>query len=819
MPQPGSLRMILLVLAVIPSLALAALWGVSTAQLVTDWRLQDRHAALAERGIALAADLNTAFQDERRLTSAVLTDGSASLTALREQRNRTDAAVRAFRAGTADDTSGFHTELREALHTTRTELRQLGDIRDAVDDRTATAVVGFDSYTEAIDRNLRLVEALGNVDGGDVSVQARPLTDLMWVDEMISREDAVLAHAWGSDHIDNAERSRVAEWIGVQQYLIADRIEAHLPSADIERFQRLTVQDSWRTKIVMEQTLLQGPVADISTLPRDAAQWRLAMDGLKPELRGLIDSRAADFNTAAADSTRSLLLRMLAASFIGLGAVAVVVALSLWLTGALRKRILALRDEAARLETELPEVVARLQRGEDVDVDSEVREVPHGNDELGQLGQALNLARRSAVETAVRETEQHRGFERLLQRIARRTQLLIGLQLKKLDEMERRHEQPDVLEGLFDLDHLAARLRRYEENLVILGGGQPQRRWRKPVPLLDVMRSALGEVQDYRRIQIEVPGSPWVSGRAVGPVTHIVAELMENATAFSKPPNPVEARAGVVGNGLVVEIEDRGLGMDRDEYERLNRMMADPPRVDMLSRAEDARLGLYVVARLATGLGLTVEFRPSVFGGTRVIVMIPAELVADGPGPQEAEAPARAAAPEPAERIAGPAGTAGPGGPGEPSAGEARSELPRRSPGRAAASVPGAATPAGEDGARVNGAAPPRNGTAATTVTVEEDGTAGEGAGGAATPLPRRVRQASLTPELRREPRPASGERDVSGPERAPEPARSGAAVGAFQRQSRTTRTPDTDRPAHQGTPPAEASTPGTGGRTREDRE
>lgn len=148
-----------------------------------------------------------------------------------------------------------------------------------------------------------------------------------------------------------------------------------------------------------------------------------------------------------------------------------------------------------------------------MDVDAEIRLLEPTPDELGELGRALNLASRSAVSTAVRQAQQHRGFERLLQRIARRTQILIGLQLKKLDELENKHEDPEVLEGLFDLDHLTARLRRYEENLVILGGGLPQRRWRRPVRLLDVLRAAQGRSRTTavsRSRSRTSPGSPSV---------------------------------------------------------------------------------------------------------------------------------------------------------------------------------------------------------------------------------------------------------------------------------------------------------------------
>lgn len=853
-PRLGSLRMILLVLAVIPSLALAALWGVSTAQLAVDWREQDQHADLAARGIPLARDVALNLQEERRLSAEVLANANTSPAALHAQRGRTDRAVRAFRAGTGGGGTELHTELREALGTARENLGLLPGIRANTDDESTTQNVVFESFTMLIDSDLRLVEALGNVDDGEVTVKARPLADLLWAEEMLAREDAVLARGWAADRIKKQERSNLGEWIGTQEFLLTSRVEPQLPEDDRELYQQLVTSSPWRTKTVVEQTLLQSHPHDADALPREASQWRQAVEELQPHIVELVDHRAADFSTAAGDSVRALLVRMVVSSAVGLGAVVIVIILSVRLATSLRRRILALRDEAERLEKELPEVVERLQRGEVVDIDAEVREIRHGDDELGRLGQALNLARRSAVETAVRETEQHRGFQRLLQRIARRTQLLIGLQLKKLDEMERRHENPEVLNGLFDLDHLTARLRRYEENLVILGGGQPQRRWRKPVRVVDVLRAALGEVQDYRRIQIEVQGRPWLAERAVGPVTHILAELMENATAFSKPPNPVEARAGLVGRGLVVEIEDRGLGMEQEEYERINQVMTDPPRIDMISRADDARLGLYVVSRLADGLGLTVDFRPSVFGGTRVIVMVPAELVA-GP-PEDADA-GTGESPLPGTRrgdahlearTAEQSGTEQSGtehtgddgngirtdgirtdggaperereeagGAGEP-AGQPAGDHEhggRRAPAWAAGSGParGGAGGPGADGAPA-GLPSRARGKALEAVTAgfggPGDGTAAPEQTRATSPLPKRVRQASLTAELRRPPgRPAEDD----APQPHPAPRRSGAALGAFQRQSRRVRQPD----APENRTASGAVTPERSNTTRED--
>ncbi|MER6304142.1 nitrate- and nitrite sensing domain-containing protein, partial [Kitasatospora sp. NPDC001539] len=505
--------------------------------------------------------------------------------------------------------------------------------RGAIDQQTV-----FAYYTDLISVDLRLFTALSHVDAGEVTWVSKTLVNSFWAKEMLAREDAILARGWPAGRLSTADYQQVQQLIGAQDHLFTVQVVPYVPDGEAGAWHDLMNGPAWQAKAAVEQQLTRPTAADANgtvRLPAAQDQWRQAVDQLNPQLVKAIETRTSAIVEVGKGTILDLLTRVVLTTVVGLIAVVAVVIASWRISRSLRRRIKEVQTQAEEMERTLPEVVDRLGRGEQVDVEAETRAVTtgaHGNgtDELARLGQSLNLARSAALEAAVRQAEQHRGFERLLQRIARRTQLLIGRQLRKLDELERRHEDPEVLEGLFDLDHLTARLRRYEENLVIMAGGQPQRRWRKPVPLLDVLRSAQGEVQDYRRIMIDVEGHPWLSERAVGPVAHVLAELMENATTFSKPPTPVEVRAAMVGRGLAVEIEDRGLGMDPDQYDAANELMSRPPRTDVLARADDIRLGFYVVARLASLTGLKIEFRPSAFGGTRVVVLVPDELVIDG---------------------------------------------------------------------------------------------------------------------------------------------------------------------------------------------
>lgn len=769
-----TLRTALLVLAIVPSVALAALWAVTTGQTLSDFQRQAAQGRLSQRAGQPSNIVYYNLQEERRLSAEQLAQPGSVTDQLTTQRLATDDAVRTFQKLSRVSQSHASTEVKDAINTARTALDQLPQRRAAVDQGSVDQQSVFVYYTNLITVDLKLFSALSHVDNGEVGYLSRTLVDEFWAKEMVSREDAILARGWPSGKLSTPDFQAVQQSIGAQSFLYTVKILPYLPSQEAAAAQRLTTGSPWQTKLDIEQQLLKPtPVgADAAVpLPPVQDQWRQAIELTTPQLVSLLQTRTDAVVAAGNSAVRTLLLRLMLTSVIGLFAVIAVIITSWRLARSLRRRIVDLQGQAGELERTLPELVERLGRGEAATAAQEgvaISADPARGDELSRLGQALNLARHSAVTAAVAQAEQHRGFERLLQRIARRTQLLIGLQLKTLNEMERKHEDPEVLEGLFDLDHLTARLRRYEENLVILAGGQPQRRWRKPVSLLDVLRAAQGEVQDYRRILIDIEGAPWLSERAVGPVVHVLAELMENAAAFSKPPTPVEVRAAMVGRGLAVEVEDRGLGMEPEQLDAANDLMRRPPRMDVLAQADDIRLGLYVVARLADTLGLRVEFRASAFGGTRAVVLIPGELVTDGavlePVPVEVPPlPARvrgrtlpAELPAPVEPV-----------PVEP--------------------VPPAATPAIEP-APVPVLVPVARPSWAVPAGDHE-----RTAENVQSPLPQRVRQASLAAELRT---------PATSPERghtpgdpteapAPAPARSSAAIGAFQRRSRAARLGD----------------------------
>ncbi|MFJ2093487.1 nitrate- and nitrite sensing domain-containing protein [Streptomyces sp. NPDC087901] len=646
-----SLRTALLVLAIVPGVALAALWAVTSGQTLLDFQRQAAQGQLAQKAGQPSNIVYYNLQEERRLSAEALAAHGGATDALRKQRKLTDEAITSFQSLSDIATDDAPGEVREAVVQARTAITQLPAQRSLVDegDNDQQKAV-YRYYTDLIAVDLKLFTALSHVDNGQITTLSQPLVDLFWAKEMISRSDALLARGWSKGKLSTEDLQQVRQAVSGQSFQYATKVVPYLPADEKAMWEEISASSAWKTKTQVETEVLRPTAPDSSGFVRlgvEEKTWRGAMDEVTPQLVKLMEHRTELVVANGKDSVISLLTRVVLTTVVGLLAVVAVIWITWRLTRNLRRRIGGLQERAEELEKSLPDVVERLGKGERIDVETEARAIGHDRkaggkaDELTQLGDALDLARTSALQAAVKQADQHRGFERLLQRIARRTQQLIGQQLKKLDELERKHEDPEVLDGLFDLDHLTARLRRYEENLVILAGGSPHRRWRKPVPLLDVMRSAQGEVQDYRRVVLDLDGAPWLSERAVGPVSHVLAELIENALTFSKPPSPVEVRAARVSRGLAIEVEDRGLGMEEEQLAEANELMSRPPRMDVLAHADDIRLGLYVIARLADQHGLRVEFRHSAFGGTRVVLLVPDALTVPGPhsGPVAVPAP------------------------------------------------------------------------------------------------------------------------------------------------------------------------------------
>ena len=407
--------------------------------------------------------------------------------------------------------------------------------------------------------------------------------------------------------------------------------------------------------------------------------------------------------------------------------------------GPLRRLQAGARDVA---EVRLPEAIARLQRPDAPAAPDEVEPIGiDSRDEIGDVAKTFDELHQRAVELASEQAGLRRNVNDMFVNLSRRSQGLVERQLKLIDELETGEQDPDQLANLFKLDHLATRMRRNSENLLVLAGEDAGRRWGRPIPLVDVLRAATSEVEQYHRIQLTGVPDVEVMGHAVNHLVHLVAELLENATVFSSPESKVLVHSQRLSDGgAMVEIEDRGIGMSPHEISDANERLAHPPEFDV---SVSRMMGLYVVGRLATRHGITVRLRQSETGGVSAFVRIPIDVLAnrfdpraedtaggpppavagpDGrpvrpaalamppaPGPQQGPGP-RPLGPGPATDLPRRPLVGRPGGPPDQPVTPGSSPLPRRTPAQAAggdgASAGGVEAVRPDNSLPVNGAMP-----------------------------------------------------------------------------------------------------------------
>ncbi len=330
----------------------------------------------------------------------------------------------------------------------------------------------------------------------------------------------------------------------------------------------------------------------------------------------------AQMSAISGSASNWLYTKAILAGGIGLLAVIASVFLLVWfgrkVTGDLTGLYSSVRGMA---EERLPRVVERLRRGDDVDVAAESPTPPTSDiEEISQIGRSFGIVQEAAVAARSSRRGCVKGVNQIFLNLSMRTQSLLHRQLSMLDAMERRTSEPGALADLFRLDHLTTRMRRHAEGLIILSGSTPGRGWRRPVPIVDVLRAAVAEVEDYVRVDVLSESRDLVAGTAVNDIIHLVAELVENATVFSPPTTRIEVRADRAGVGLVAEVEDRGLGLSQEELADINLRLANPPEFDP---ANSEQLGLFVVSRLAARHSIKVSLRESVYGGTTAILLLP----------------------------------------------------------------------------------------------------------------------------------------------------------------------------------------------------
>ncbi|MFE0513361.1 nitrate- and nitrite sensing domain-containing protein [Streptomyces sp. NPDC058964] len=652
-------------LLALPVVAATSLGALRISDSMDDIQQLDNMKLLTEM-TKQATELAVALQDERDQSAGPLAHGLlASDYTVKGLQQKTDRATQNFEdASEAINEASKNGQLRgvrDSLVSLTSQLQGLAQIRrdayQSKDNSTQTVEAYHRLITQLVDLSQDMAEASSNP---EMIQRTRALAAFSTAKEYASVQRAVIAAALPANNREVGKLSANDQLYG----------EAALKSEDSELriFRKIyagNAEDLLKpiaggNSIIESADKYAGRAlaskSGLASLQKrsyldwvdDSTKKIEEMSKIENSLLEEMEQKARELRNATerdAIVSGALILIVLGVSLVG----AFVVARSM--IRSLRR----LQETATKVaQDRLPELVKQLSESDPQDVDTSVESVGvHSRDEIGQVAAAFDDVHREAVRLAAEQALLRGNVNAMFTNLSRRSQGLIQRQLSLISELESREADPDQLSSLFKLDHLATRMRRNGENLLVLAGEEPGRRWTRPVPLVDVLRAAASEVEQYERIELAAVPTTEVAGRVVNDLVHLLAELLENATSFSSPQTKVKVTGHALPDGRVlIEIHDTGIGLSPEDLAAINERLASPPTVDV---SVSRRMGLFVVGRLSQRHGIRIQLRPSDSGGTTALVMLPVDVAQGGkkPAPGKPGAPAATGGPAAAQAAAG----------------------------------------------------------------------------------------------------------------------------------------------------------------------
>ncbi|MFD1658324.1 nitrate- and nitrite sensing domain-containing protein, partial [Streptomyces caeni] len=591
-----------------------------------------------------ATQLAEALQEERDQSAGPLANGAPGTDlGVKGVRDKTDRARSSFLEGTQalSDASdkGQLSGVRDNVVGIASELSNLSAIRANAykDPKNSTQTV--EAYHRLVAQLLSLSQDMAQATSNPEMIQrTRALSAFSTAKEYASEQRAVIAAALPANNrtfgdlsendrqyalsaLDSqgSELDSFKSIYGTGAEELTKPIDQGSPTiVDADQYASRVLKSSTGLRSQPKRSYRDWVDADTSKLEQ--------MKKIEGTLLEEMEQKARELRSASereALISGALILLVLGVSLVG----AFVVARSM--IRSLRR----LQETATKVAQErLPELVKQLSEADPQDVDTSVESVGvHSRDEIGQVAAAFDDVHREAVRLAAEQALLRGNVNAMFTNLSRRSQGLIQRQLSLISELESREADPDQLSSLFKLDHLATRMRRNGENLLVLAGEEPGRRWTRPVPLVDVLRAAASEVEQYERIELAAVPATEVAGRVVNDLVHLLAELLENATSFSSPQTKVKVTGHALPDGRVlIEIHDTGIGLSPEDLAAINERLASPPTVDV---SVSRRMGLFVVGRLSQRHGIRIQLRPSDSGGTTALVMLPVDVAQGGKKP------------------------------------------------------------------------------------------------------------------------------------------------------------------------------------------
>jgi signal transduction histidine kinase len=623
----------LLALIAIPTVTAIALGGIRIDAAVHSADSFQHIEQLAVLG-GDVAKLAQAMEDERDITAGFIAAGrpAARVAALRSQYATTDAMARAVNAHAASVGGNFPAATREQLAAVLSRIKDLQGLRAAAVQSKLPSLPMITDYSQAIAAMFALNDEIAQGSANPaLSDNVRTLGLLSRMKDQASQQRAILYGALIAGQITpNALNAMTAA-----QAQQASDLATFVASTSVEQQQRYAdtvtgAQDDTAQNLEQRAITLGNSNAPLDTSASSAfasRQWYSAMSSTIDQMRAVENSVVGTIigqsRALQRGADRSALLTGVVVLLILILVLIVTALIARSLVRPLRRLRAGALDVAG---VRLPEKVRQLSETGGSGESFEVEPIDvTSTDEVGEVARAFDQVHREALRLAANEAMLRGNVNAMFVSLSRRSQSLVERQIRLIDELEQGEQDAERLSNLFRMDHLATRMRRNSENLLVLAGHETVRRWGKPVTLVDVLRAAVSEIEQYERISLNVQPGTSVAGNAVNDVVHLLAELLENATSFSPGDTPVKVAGHLLNSGgVLLDITDQGVGMGAEEMAHANWRLENPPVVDV---AVSRRMGLFVVARLAARHGIRVRLRQPELGGLTALIWLPDTLI------------------------------------------------------------------------------------------------------------------------------------------------------------------------------------------------
>ncbi|MFE0764692.1 nitrate- and nitrite sensing domain-containing protein [Streptomyces smyrnaeus] len=654
---PTRLNAILL----IPVLVALVFGGFKVESDVSAWQDAKEAQRTAEL-VEAAANYGNALIDERDRTAEPLLKGEKDDPAVRKARAATDRAAKEFKAAVSHlpDNPG----LKRRLAAFEKVEPRLPVLRETAYTKDMNGVETEEGYVTIQHPLMEFANELG-LGTGNVTSYGRTVYAISLAKAAVSLQRSLGTHLMvepGPTRNDKeAQLTALASYhylerIALGEYTSGGRSEdvqlLKEETAKAKEAGRKRIEAAKEHAAAKGEKFVEPPSMDkmVKAIGSGAGPGKLRAKGITTESyfatatgtfdayraieQELVDNSVAETKQIASDAQRNALVN----SAIVLVALLLAFVIAGRMARSMSQSMRSLRTAAFDVaQQRLPMLVDQLSRTEPGRVDTRVQPIPiTSRDEIGEVARAFDQVHREAVRLAAEQALLRGNVNAIFTNLSRRNQGLIERQLELVTEMENSEADPDQLEKLFRMDHLSTRMRRNGENLLVLAGEEPGRRWTEPVPLVDILRAASSEVEHYERIEISGIPETEIHGQVVNDLVHLLAELLENAASFSSPQSKVRVTATRLPDGrMMIEIHDKGIGLTAEDFADINHKLANPPTVDA---AVSQRMGLFVVGRLADRHGIRVQLRPSgEQAGTTSLVMLPDAITHGGGGEESPE--------------------------------------------------------------------------------------------------------------------------------------------------------------------------------------